>query len=83
MGFKEQMRERLGLDRKQDYSQEAKDLLANPLLLAFFEQAEVNIINQWKAAQTCDEREEMFRCQQALRELRNYLEGFLMTGKVK
>lgn len=49
----------------------------NPLLQAYFEQTEENINNQWKASESCEQREELFRCQQALQGMKNYLESFL------
>lgn len=55
----------------------------SPLVREFFNQAQENIIVQWKGAETLEEREELHKFQQALQNFRQYFESFLLTGKVK
>lgn len=78
-GIKDRLRERLGLMPKPEYSEEAQRILDSPLVKGFFEQAQQNIIDQWKGSTDIEAREELHKFQTALQNFKAYLESFILT----
>lgn len=51
--------------------------MESPLVKGFFEQAQQNIIDQWKGSTDIEQREELHKFQTALQNFKAYLESWL------
>lgn len=67
---------------KVSLGQRAKALLDNKLLNECFEAMEASCTRSWKASETAEEREEVWRLLKAVELLRGMLSQYVTTGKI-